>query len=505
MDPPPSSADALPPSTDGAKPLTPDGQVTKRVLTPGTGDSAGRASRVWVHYTLWAPLPPPDGVTIPAADTGANSAAGPSGAANTALIATATAATTGATPSVSSTPLGLVEDSATRRRCRGAPYSFRIGTGAVLPGLEVLVGSMCPGEVAVADLRGPYAGARLGRGASGGGGGVRVRVALVRVVGDVRSKGVLGLSPVDRVKAAGLFKEEGNGLFKDGKYGEAAEAYERCLQYLQYVNYGARKEGVAAEAEETDGEVAKAGATDGGAAGGEAAEGEAVEKEAAGGEATAEETAEGETADGKAAGREEKVATPSVEATVEGAADGDTAVDGDAAANGDAVAEEDASADGEAETAADAATDGAAASEGASAGAGATGDADAATTDDADAAGAKPPPPPPAPVPAADIDALRLTALTNLSLCLSKAGDAPGSIRAATAALAIDGTHAKALYYRGRSRAATKDWAGARADLAMAAAAMPRNMGLRVELARVERALEGWKAKEKKAFGAMFA
>lgn len=61
------------------------------------------------------------------------------------------------------------------------------------------------------------------------------------------------------------------------------------------------------------------------------------------------------------------------------------------------------------------------------------------------------------------------------------------------------------LQFRGRARIAMGSWNEAKADLQSAAKLAPKNMGIRVELDKLNKKLKAHKAREKKAAAAMFS
>jgi cyclophilin family peptidyl-prolyl cis-trans isomerase len=110
----------------------------------------------------------------------------------------------------------------------------------------------------------------------------------------------------------------------------------------------------------------------------------------------------------------------------------------------------------------------------------------------------------------AAIVALRVALNSNLAMAQLKAGRWAEAEKAATKALQADAgaaaaPNAKALFRRGTARAHLARLDEARADLTEAARLAPGDAGIKAELERVAKLLAAARAKEKAAFGGIFA
>jgi peptidylprolyl isomerase len=100
---------------------------------------------------------------------------------------------------------------------------------------------------------------------------------------------------------------------------------------------------------------------------------------------------------------------------------------------------------------------------------------------------------------------LRLSCHLNAAACKLKTSEFSAAAAHATKALAIDASNVKALFRRGTARSATGDFDGARADLVKAAKLEPGNKAVRAEYDALAAKVAAAKAKEKAAFGGLFA
>ncbi|KAJ8905943.1 hypothetical protein NDN08_002444 [Rhodosorus marinus] len=157
--------------------LTPDAGVVKRVEVPGEGEKPSAHARVYIHYTLRS------GGKVLESSRGSNE-----------------------------------------------EISFRLGREKVVPGLEILVRSMSPGEVAVGTLSGDYT--LRSRGINKP---VDIEVRLIRVDQEEGKKDYLRMTPHERLEAATKYKENGNKYFKEAKFKKAMTDYLRAQEYLYYV------------------------------------------------------------------------------------------------------------------------------------------------------------------------------------------------------------------------------------------------------------------------------
>mmetsp|Transcript_3895 Transcript_3895/g.11645 ORF Transcript_3895/g.11645 Transcript_3895/m.11645 type:complete len:300 (-) Transcript_3895:150-1049(-) len=177
--------------------LTPDGGVKKRVEVHGEGAKPGANARVYCHYTL--------------RESG-----------------------------------GKVLESS---RDKVKEFSFRLGKNKVVPGIEMLIRTMSPGEVAVAELSGNYVPPRLKTKRD-----VEAEVRLLRAEESEVKKALLRMTPKERLDAARKYKEQGNDLFKEAKYSKAMKEYQNARDYLQYVFYDSNGTVTNDGAENGDGE-----------------------------------------------------------------------------------------------------------------------------------------------------------------------------------------------------------------------------------------------------------
>jgi len=219
--------------------VTNDGGIRKSVITPAPASNAQMptyGSRVWIHYTL-----------------------------------------------------RLLDGTILETSEHSKEFSFRIGSGHVIRGLELLVLSMKLNEACTAHVAPEYAfGARTvtktirksnnhgkengalakdkdtisvhsNQSATSNGIAaaapapttstktstvltvphnaiVQIDLRLLKSQGGDQTQNLMGMNSVERLNFAKDLKEEGNKLFKEEKYVQAAEKYEDCLKALRYVN-----------------------------------------------------------------------------------------------------------------------------------------------------------------------------------------------------------------------------------------------------------------------------
>lgn len=129
---------------------------------------------------------------------------------------------------------GVVVDSSESRR--GGVLTFTVGRGRVMRELEDICASMSIGEVCEVVLE-----HGLGRGGRrvglAVGNAAAMRVEMVSFVSGVRKKGIQEMSCNERFAAALDYKELGNALFKECKYEKAMAQYSLCIRHLSQVFY----------------------------------------------------------------------------------------------------------------------------------------------------------------------------------------------------------------------------------------------------------------------------
>lgn len=115
---------------------------------------------------------------------------------------------------------------------RGQPFEFTIGQGQVIRGWDEGFASMKVGEKAMLTISPDY-----GYGAGGsppkipGGATLKFEVELISFAEKQPEK--WEMSPEEQEKYAAKLKEEGTGLFKEKRFGEAASMYERAVGYIE--------------------------------------------------------------------------------------------------------------------------------------------------------------------------------------------------------------------------------------------------------------------------------
>nr|BAE99990.1 peptidylprolyl isomerase [Arabidopsis thaliana] len=115
------------------------------------------------------------------------------------------------------------------------PFEFKIDEEQVIEGLEKAVMGMKKGEVALITISPEYA---FGSSES------KQELAVippnstvyyeVELVSFIKEKESWDMNTQERIEAAGKKKEEGNVLFKAGKYARASKRYERGVKYIEY-------------------------------------------------------------------------------------------------------------------------------------------------------------------------------------------------------------------------------------------------------------------------------
>lgn len=115
------------------------------------------------------------------------------------------------------------------------PFEFKTDDDQVIEGLDRAVMTMKKGEVALVSISPEYA---FGSSES------KQELAVVppnstvhyevELVSFVKEKESWDMNTPEKIEAAGLKKEEGNALFKAGKYVKAAKRYEKAAKYIEY-------------------------------------------------------------------------------------------------------------------------------------------------------------------------------------------------------------------------------------------------------------------------------
>lgn len=433
------------------EPITPDGGVRKRVTRPGklddSTDSSGEPSapvgaraKVTIRYSLSLP-----GVPEPF-------------------------------DSSSTRPSGLL--------------SFTLGKRKAIRGLEALAASMCVGEYCVGEIDAGWAYGVKGLERCGvpGNTAVECEMEMVDAVVEKKGKSILEMTARERFVEAGECKERGNDFFRESKVEKAAAEYQRCLRYIEYVFYRPRREesetsDVTGSEDERADDVEESGEHPGtvlegqdGQTGSESlGDGSKLEADAdeVGGDVEEEEVVEVDvTGDGNG----EEIA----EVDVTGYGNGEEVAEVDTTGDGVGEGEDEGEGEGdrgfvEAETAAD-------------------GDASKGGGSDAEAED---------PV-ESEVRELHIVTLNNFALCCIKMGENKKAVDSASLAATMDKSSHKPLFYRARARGALGDWEEAKADLLAAAKLAPKNMGIRIELDKLNKKMKAHKANERKAAAAMF-
>lgn len=115
------------------------------------------------------------------------------------------------------------------------PFEFKIDEEQVIYGLDKAVMNMKKGEVALVTIHPEYA--------FGSSGSTQDLATVppnsnvyyeVELVSFVKEKESWDLNTPEKIEAAGKKKEEGNALFKAGKYERASKRYEKAIKYIEY-------------------------------------------------------------------------------------------------------------------------------------------------------------------------------------------------------------------------------------------------------------------------------
>ncbi|KAJ8641324.1 hypothetical protein MRB53_018018 [Persea americana] len=119
-----------------------------------------------------------------------------------------------------------------------APFEFTIDEEQVIAGLDLAVATMKKGELSIMTIKPDY-----------GFGGIEVKHDLaivpaystviyeVEMVDFTQEKQPFEMSNYERIEAAGKKKEEGNRLFKGGKYKQAMRRYDKAAEYVSEDRY----------------------------------------------------------------------------------------------------------------------------------------------------------------------------------------------------------------------------------------------------------------------------
>jgi FK506-binding protein 4/5 len=123
----------------------------------------------------------------------------------------------------------------TKKGCDEEPFEFKTDEEEVIDGLDRAVLNMKKGEVALVTIPPEYA---FGSTES------KQDIAVVppnstviyevELVSFVKDKESWDLNNEEKIEAAGKKKEEGNTLFKLGKYARASKRYEKAAKYIEY-------------------------------------------------------------------------------------------------------------------------------------------------------------------------------------------------------------------------------------------------------------------------------
>ncbi|XP_027921388.1 70 kDa peptidyl-prolyl isomerase-like [Vigna unguiculata] len=115
------------------------------------------------------------------------------------------------------------------------PFEFKIDEELVIDGLEKAVKNMKKGEIALLIIQPDYA--------FGPSGSPQDYATVppnstvyyeVELLSFVKEKESWDLSTPEKIEAAGKKKEEGNALFKVGKYERASKRYEKAMKFIEY-------------------------------------------------------------------------------------------------------------------------------------------------------------------------------------------------------------------------------------------------------------------------------
>ncbi|GAB4844045.1 70 kDa peptidyl-prolyl isomerase [Ancistrocladus abbreviatus] len=116
-----------------------------------------------------------------------------------------------------------------------APYEFKVDEEQVIDGLDRAVKTMKKGEIALITIRPEYA--------FGSSESLQDLATVpanstlyyeVEMVSFVKEKESWDMNTAEKTEAAGKKKEEGNALFKAGKYERASKRYEKAVKFIEY-------------------------------------------------------------------------------------------------------------------------------------------------------------------------------------------------------------------------------------------------------------------------------
>ncbi|KAM6542658.1 hypothetical protein CsatB_007105 [Cannabis sativa] len=117
----------------------------------------------------------------------------------------------------------------------GKSYEFKIDEEKVIGGLDRAVKNMKKGEVALVTIHPEYT---LGSSDSSQDLAVVLANSVVyyeiELVSFVKGKESWDMNTQEKIEAAGKKKEEGNALFKAGKYERASKRYEKAVSFVKY-------------------------------------------------------------------------------------------------------------------------------------------------------------------------------------------------------------------------------------------------------------------------------
>lgn len=117
----------------------------------------------------------------------------------------------------------------------GEPFEFKIDEEQVVDGLDKAVKKMKKGEIALITIQPEYAfGAFDSPQDLAVVPGNSVVYYEVELVSFVKEKESWDMSTQEKIEAAGKKKEEGNVLFKAGKYVRASKRYEKAVSFIEY-------------------------------------------------------------------------------------------------------------------------------------------------------------------------------------------------------------------------------------------------------------------------------
>lgn len=382
------------------------------------------------------------------------------------------------------TDANVVDSSAERPDGR---LSFTTGRKKVIAALDLAAQSMRAGERAKIRSTSAYAFGPVGskRNNIPGGADVFLNVEMLEFDGGEKIKELKDMTPAERFEHAKVCKEEGNALFKEVKYDQAMMQYSQCIRFLANVFYKSDVVAEDNETKESDAEtIAQAdkqdeeekgddtnGAGDTGFEEAEVVDATTAEQDDEDDEDEAGSDEDIEVIDVSTAGQEDPGGTQ--DADTNGALETEETIDESArteegATNGENSA---AASNGAASTGAEAESN----------------KTDAETPDEK------------------EIQSLHVTTLNNLSLCLIKMEEYRRAVESASMALRLDTGSSKALYYRGRALEALGEWDRAREDFTAAAKIQPNNVGIRMEIAKLDKKQKVHQTRERKQAAAMFA